>query len=283
MFAKLSPAGTHVAYVRDRDIYLESLADHSIRALTRSSSAAVFNGRFDWVYEEEFRIRDGFRWSPDGGAIAYWQFDESGVPNQTMVDDVSGLYPELRQFAYPKAGQQNAACRIGVVGIGNGETRWMDVPGDPRNHYLVRMDWAENSRELVLQQLNRAQDTNLVLLARRDDGSVTTILTEHDPAWVDLNDELKWVRKGESFTWISDRDGWRHIYLVSRDGRQTSCLTPGRFDVIRLLGVDDSAGWVYFIASPGQSGRAVSLPRRPGWIEPRAGHSRRGEAGHPWL
>jgi dipeptidyl-peptidase-4 len=249
-FAKISPTGRHVAYVRDRDIYVEDLLDHSIRSVTKSPGKNIFNGKFDWVYEEELQIRDGFRWSPDGSAIAYWQFDESGVRKHTLVDHVSGLYPKLTQFAYPKVGQRNAACRIGVVDLSTDATRWMDLPGDSRNHYLARMDWAENSRELVVQQLNRAQDRNHVLLANSEDGSVETILTEHDPAWVDVNNEMKWVRGGEAFTWISDRDGWRHIYLVSRNGKKTTCLTPGDFDVTRLLTVDDSGEWVYFLASP---------------------------------
>lgn len=250
-FAKISPTGRHVAYVRDRNIYVEDLLDHSIRPVTKSPAKTVFNGKFDWVYEEELRIRDGFRWSPDGSAIAYWQFDERGVRKHILVDHVSGLYPKIKQFAYPKPGQRNAACRIGVVDLETDETQWMALPGDSRNHYLARMDWAENSQELVVQQLSRAQNHNLVALADSKDGSVRTILTEHDPAWVDLNDEMKWVRDGKAFTWISDRDGWRHIYLVSRDGKKTTCLTPGDFDVIRLLRVDDSGGWVYFLASPG--------------------------------
>ncbi len=249
-FAKISPTGRYVAYVRDRNIYVEDLLDHSIRALTKSSNKNVFNGKFDWVYEEELQIRDGFRWSPDGSAIAYWQFDESGVRKHTLVDHVSGLYPKLTQFAYPKTGQRNASCRIGVVDPINAATRWINIPGDPRNHYLARMDWAENSGELIVQQLNRAQDRNLVLLADFRNSSVKKILTERDKAWVDVNKEMKWVRNGKAFTWISDRDGWRHIYLVSRDGGKTTCLTPGDFDVTRLLGVDESKELVYFLASP---------------------------------
>ncbi|NIP98712.1 MAG: S9 family peptidase, partial [Akkermansiaceae bacterium] len=153
MFAKLSPTGSHVAYVRDRNIYLESLLDHSIRPLTRSPKESVFNGRFDWVYEEELGLRDGFRWSPDGRSIAFWQFDESGVRKHILVDHLSGLYPEVKEFGYPKAGQRNAACRIGVVDISSGVTTWVNIPGDSRNHYLARMDWAGNSRELAVQQL----------------------------------------------------------------------------------------------------------------------------------
>ena len=163
MFAKLSPDGKHVAYVRGPDIRLESLSDHTIRTLTTSNSSQVFNGRFDWVYEEELGIRDGFRWSPDSRAIAYWQFDESGVRRHTILDHISGRYPGVTRFGYPKVGQKNAACRGGVVEIDSGETTWLQIPGDPREHYLARMEWAgpDDSTELILQQLNRAQDTKI--------------------------------------------------------------------------------------------------------------------------
>ncbi len=250
MFAKFSPNGRSVAYVRERNLYVEDLIDHSVRALTTTESENIINGTSDWVYEEELGVRDGFRWSPDSQAIAYWQFDESDVPKYTMVDQVSELYPKLISFGYPKVGQTNAACRIGVVSLADGQTKWMNVPGDPRNHYLARMEWAADAQELVIQQLNRAQNTNTLFLTNIHNGSVNPILTERDEAWVDVHDEMFWVRDGAAFTWISDRDGWRHVYLASRDGTEISCLTPGAFDVIRLLKVDSANRWAYFIASP---------------------------------
>ena len=250
MFAKLSPTGSHVAYVKDRNIHVEDLADHSIRTLTKTDSEHIINGTSDWVYEEELGVRDGFRWSPNGKSIAYWQFDERGVRRYTMVDHVSGLYPELTTFGYPKVGQRNSATRIGVVSFQGGATTWMSVPGDPRNHYIARMDWAENSDELVIQQLNRAQNANKVMLAKVNNGSVKTILTEHADTWVDVHDEMHWIRDGEAFTWISEKDGWRHLYLASRMGDDVTCLTQGEFDVIRFLMVDDNDEWAYFIASP---------------------------------
>ena len=251
MFAKLSPDGKQVAYVRGRNIHIESLPDHAIRTLTTSNSKQVFNGRFDWVYEEELGIRDGFRWSPDSRAIAYWQFDESGVRQHTMLDHVSARYPRLTRFAYPKVGQKNAACRGGVVEVDTGKTTWLQVPGDPREHYLARMEWAgpENSDELILQQLNRAQDTKLIMLAQRRDGAVRTILKEHDPAWVVMHNDLHWTPKGANFTWTSERDGWEQLYRVSRDGKEITKLTPGSFD-IDLQHVDQDGHWAYFLASP---------------------------------
>ncbi len=251
MFAKISSTGGHVAYVSDRNIYLEDLGSHSIRALTTTESEHIINGTSDWVHEEELGIRDGFRWSPDGQSIAYWQFDESEVRRYTLVDHVSGLYPKLRTFGYPKVGQRNAASRIGVVRIDGGDTEWMKVPGDPRNHYIARMNWAaEKSDALVIQQLNRAQNANKVILANPYNGSVKTVLTEQADTWVDVHDEMHWVRDGKAFTWISEKNGWRQLYLASREGDEVTCLTKGDFDVIRFLMVDEADQWAYFIASP---------------------------------
>jgi dipeptidyl-peptidase-4 len=250
MFAKISPAGNHVAYVREQNIYLEDLRDHTIKALTESGNDKVINGTFDWVYEEELSLRDGFRWSPDGKSIAYWQINTKGVREFPLINNTDTLYPEVTWFAYPKTGQKNSSCRVGVVNIASAKTQWMQVPGDPRNHYIARMDWAESSREIVLQQLNRLQNTNRVMLADARTGKTKTILTEHDDAWVDTHDELKWLDGGRQFTWISERDGWRQVYLVSRDGGQVAKVTPGEFDVIQLLSVDEEKRQAYFIASP---------------------------------
>lgn len=250
MFAKLSPDASRVAYVRDNDIYVEDLSDHQITRLTSRESPDIINGTFDWVYEEELFLRDGFRWSPDGKSIAFWQLDTSGVREVTLVDNTTGLYPKLQKIKYPKAGEQNAACRVGVVRLTTGEIRWMDVPGDPRSHYLARMDWAQNSEDLILQQLNRLQNTNRVMLAHTMTGETRAMHTEADDAWVNIHDELKWIEDGARFTWITERNGWRHVELVSRAGGETQPITKSNADVIRLLHVDEDGGWVYYLASP---------------------------------
>ena len=250
MFAKLSPTEWQVAYVRENNIYVEDLLTRQITPLTASESADVINGTFDWVYEEEFGLRDGFRWSPDGKSIAYWQLDASGVREFSMINDTDALYPHVIPLKYPKVGQRNSACRVGVVELNSGRTRWLDVPGDPRENYIARMDWVEKPDQIVLQQLNRLQNTNRVMLADPRTGKVKTILTERDDAWIDVHDELHWLAGGKRFTWISDRDGWRHVYLVSRSGKNVKLATPGEFDVIKLLDVDEKKGWLYFIASP---------------------------------
>ncbi len=257
MFAKFSPDGRYVAYVCQRNLYVQYLKNYHIKQLTRDGSTTIINGTSDWVYEEEFRLRDGFRWSPDSKLIAYWQFDTSGVKEFSMINNTDSLYPQLTTFKYPKVGQVNSACRVGVVSIYGGKPQWFKVPGDSRDNYIPKMQWAANSKEVVLQQLNRLQNTNKVMLGQVRTGwlgeiqtdRVRTVLTEKDEAWVYSND-LKWLDDGSSFTWVSERDGWRHLYIVSRSGQMVTLLTPGQFDVISVQSIDEKRGWVYYIASP---------------------------------
>jgi dipeptidyl-peptidase 4 len=251
MFAKFSPDATRVGFVRENNLYVESLLDNRITQLTKDGSRTIINGTFDWVYEEELDLRDGWRWSPDGKSIAYWQLDAEGVKDFYLINNTAGLYSEIIPIQYPKAGEKNSASRVGVIDATGGATRWLEVPGDPRNHYLARMDWAASSDEVIIQQLNRLQNTNLVLLGDAKTGGVRTIMTERDKAWVDLQgDEITWLEGGKNFLWISERDGWRHVYVVSRDGQSTRLVTPGAFDVISIENVDAANGWLYYIASP---------------------------------
>jgi len=250
MFAKISPDEKYAAYVRKNNIYVENLGDHSIRKITETKTENIINGTFDWVYEEELALRDGFRWSPDGRSIAYWQLDTKGVERFPLVNNTDTLYPKIKWIAYPKVGQNNSSCRVGVVSLDTGKTKWLKIPGDPRNHYIARMEWAGNSEELVVQQLNRLQNTNTVFLANIKTDGVKIILIEKDDAWVDIHDEMFWFDNGKRFTWISERDGWRHVYSVSRNGRKVVQITKGEFDVIRLLKVDADNKRLYFLASP---------------------------------
>ena len=250
MFAKISPDGRRVAYVRDRNIYVEELDDHSIRRLTQTPTGEIINGTFDWVYEEELGLRDGFRWSPDGRSIAYWQIDTTGVSEVPLVNNTDSLYPKVIWIPYPKVGQQNSSCRVGVVDVASGETNWMRVPGDSRDRYIARMDWAKGSERLLLQVLNRAQDENHIMLADARSGETSEVFVEQDDAWVDVHDEALWLDGGDQITWISERDGWRHAYELSLENGEIRQFTSGKFDVVRLLWARRSHGWAYFEASP---------------------------------
>ncbi len=264
MFAKFSPDGSKVAYVRTNNLYVEVPATGRITQLTHDGSDTVINGTSDWVYEEEFFVRDGFRWSPDGRRIAYWQFDTSGVrdfplmyytggPHEVVTNipyPDFGIYPRIQHVPYPQPGTANSAVRIGVLSSSGGTTRWMEVPGNPRNHYMVRMEWAWNSQELVLELLNRLQNTNDVLLADAATGAVDRIYQDQDTAWVDAVEDLRWLHDGKELLWLSEQDGWRHAYAISRQERHARLITPGAFDVISVVAVDPKEEWLCYLASP---------------------------------
>ena len=254
MFAKFSPDGRRVGYVRENNLYVEDLSTGAITALTTDGSRTLINGTFDWVYEEELMnyYADGWRWSPDGRSIAYWQLNADQVKDFNLINNTDSLYSRVLPIQYPKAGEANSAARVGVVSASGGPTRWLEIPGDQRNHYIARMDWAASSDEIVLQRLNRLQNTNEVILGQARTGKVRTILTERDSTWVDLVDDLAWLNGGKSFLWVSERDGWNHVYLVSRDGKSVRLVTRGDYDVAKILGADEKSGWLYYIASPEQ-------------------------------
>ncbi|HVE55240.1 MAG TPA: S9 family peptidase [Pyrinomonadaceae bacterium] len=256
MFAKFSPDGTRVGYVRENNLYVENIADGKITQLTSDGSRTMINGTSDWVNEEELELRDCWRWSPDSKSIAYWQFDASGIKDFILINDTLDLYPVLMQIPYPKAGTTNAAVRVGVVSADGGQTKWMNTPGDLRQNYIAMMDWTDNSNEIILQHLNRLQNTDQLMIADARTGAVKTILTEKDEAWIDVYmPRMRWLNGGKSFLWMSERDGWQHVYTVSRDGSNPKLITPGNFDVVNISGVDEPAGWLYYIASPDNAGQ----------------------------
>ncbi|MCD7914204.1 MAG: DPP IV N-terminal domain-containing protein [Tannerellaceae bacterium] len=250
MFAKFSPAGDRVAYVYKNNIYVEELISGKITPLTTDGSETVVNGTFDWVYEEEFSCRDGFRWSPSGNYIAYWQSDTEGTGVFDIINNVDSIYPTILHFPYPKAGTANSAVKIGYLPATGGMTTWLDIPGDPRNHYLPRMEFIPESDELFIQQLNREQNMNRVWTVKLDDPEPFNIFTDTDAAWLDTNDEVVWLKNNRYFTWLSERDGWRHLYRISRDGKEIIPVTKGDFDYIAPVGMDLKKEIVYFIASP---------------------------------
>ncbi|TAJ11762.1 S9 family peptidase [Marinilabiliaceae bacterium JC017] len=252
MFAKFSPQGDRVAYVSHQNVYVEELATGKITALTTDGGDNIINGTFDWVYEEEFDCRDGFRWSPDGTKIAYWQSDTKGTGTFYMINNVDSLYSKVIPFPYPKAGTTNSAVKVGVVNANGGETKWVDLPGDPRNHYIPRMDFIPNSNELMIQQMNRLQNTNKVWVANAETMAFINILTEKEDAWVDIHDNIQWLKKDKYFTWTSERNGYRHLYMVSRDGKSIKPITKGKFDVVQIQCIDEKGGYVYYTASPNE-------------------------------
>ena len=249
MFAKFSPDNSKAAYVSNNNIYVEELDSHAITQITFDGNEDIVNGTFDWVYEEEFSCRDGFRWSPDSRHIAYWQSDTRGTGVFYMINNVDSIYSTLIPLPYPKVGTTNSAVKVGVIPASGGTTQWIPIPGDARNNYIPRMEFIPNSNELMIQQLNRLQNTNKVWIAQVGTNKLENILTETDEAWLDLHDNIHWIDGEKFFTWTSERDGWRHLYLVSRDGKTIRPITKGNFDIESVAGIDMSQGYVYFTST----------------------------------
>ncbi|MBD3223421.1 MAG: prolyl oligopeptidase family serine peptidase [Caldithrix sp.] len=250
MFAKFSPDGKRVGYVVNNNIYVEDLKTAEVVQLTHDGSDRIINGTFDWVYEEELSCRDGFRWSPDGQKIAYWQSDTKGTGTFYLINNIDSIYSQPIPLPYPKVGTTNSAVKVGVVPADGGRTRWFAIPGDPRNNYLARMDFIPHSPEVMIRQLNRLQNTNTVWIGNTNTMALKNILTEKSETFLDIHDNIQWLDGEQYFTWTSERDGWRHLYKVSRNGEDLQLITRGAFDVVNINRIDEKGGYVYYIASP---------------------------------
>ncbi|MFP5040174.1 S9 family peptidase [Parasediminibacterium sp. JCM 36343] len=257
MFAKFSPDGSKVAYVSKHNIYAEDLATNTIQQLTFDGTDKIINGTFDWAYEEEFGCRDGFRWSADSKQIAYWQIDATHIRNFLLIDNTDSIYSFTKPVEYPKVGENPSSCKVGVVAVATAKTTWMNVPGDAVQHYIPRMEWAP-SGQLIIQQLNRKQNESNIRLLNPTTGAASTIYTETDKAWIDIkstwdDDNPKgwdFINKGKAFVWVSEKDGWRHLYAISMVGKKETLLTNGNYDITSVQAVDEQHGFVYFMASP---------------------------------
>ncbi len=261
MFAKISPDGTHAAYVSGNNLYVENLSNGAITQLTTDGTRKLINGTFDWAYEEEFACRDGFQWSPDSKHISFWKIDANQIRDFYMINNTDSVYSKIVPVEYPTIGQTPSPAKIGVVDINSGKTNWLTIPGDPRQHYLPRMEWL-TANELFVQQLNRKQNESRILSCNPETAAAKLIYTEKDEAWIDIytpwenvyglefRHKLTFINEGKEFLWLSEKDGWRHLYRITKDGTKETLITKGDFDVMDIRLVDEKNNYVYFLASP---------------------------------
>ncbi len=257
MYAKISPDGRKAAYVSEHNIYVEDLSSQKITRLTTTGTRKFINGTFDWVYEEEFGCRDGFRWSPDSKKIAFWEVDATKIRDYYMLNTTDSVYSRIIPVEYPKVGWPPSPVRVGVITLENKNIKWMSVPGNPQEHYIPRMEWAGNNNEIVLQQLNRKQNESKLFFCNVNSGQAKNFYTETDKAFIDIksrwnNDDptgWDWMQNGKEFLWVSEKDGWRHIYRISRAGEET-LVTNGNYDIESIKCIDQKNNAVYFMASP---------------------------------
>lgn len=250
---KWSPDGKRLGYVRDNDLWLLDIATGQETRLTDSGSASVYNGRFGWVYEEELSLVDGWAWSPSGKQIAYFQIDETAVP-EIDLPNFDDLHMRPVRTRYPKAGDPNPGVKIGVIDVTTAApgspvppTRWVDV-GLETDVYISRLQWTPLG-ELLLQRIPRLQNKIELLRADPATGSSRVILTESDTAWVDPRGDLTFVAGTNQFVWNSDRTGFNHLYLYDLEGKLLRQLTEGAWDVDALAGIDSTHRLAYFTAA----------------------------------
>jgi dipeptidyl-peptidase-4 len=246
MFAKFSPDSESVAYVRDRNIYIESLSTNAIEQITETESDDIINGTSDWVYEEELYLRDGFQWSDDGKRIVFWRFDTSGVGQFTMINNTAELYPTLVEFQYPKVGTTNSDVSIGIYTIADQQTQYVAFAGDPRENYVAKINWIPESNSFLLQRLNRLQNKNTIYRVDAETAKATQLFQDTDDAWVEVCHQIQFWPDNQHFSFTSEVDGWHHIYKVSVDSGERELLTPGEFDVVELYHLDLDEEACYF-------------------------------------
>ncbi len=249
MFAKFSPGnGDRVGYVREHNVYVESIENGKITPLTNDGTDKIINGTFDWVYEEEFSCQDGFRWSPDGTKIAYWRLDASTTRNFLMINNTDSIYSYTIPVQYPKAGEKPSEAKVGVVNASGGPTTWMQLSGEANNQYIPRLIWTNDSKALLIQHMNRPQNHNKVTLSQASDGSTSVVYEDKETAWLDVVDDFQYLKDGKTFTWVSEKSGWRAAYLIN-NGKETQ-ITPKDSDMVSVSLIDERNGWLYFMASP---------------------------------
>jgi len=244
---KLSPDGLRVSFRRQQDLYTLEIASRKETRLTHDGSPTLLNGQLDWVYPEELDLGTAYWWSPDSKRIAYLQFDISREPVFPQVD-LLGARARLEPERYPKAGDPNADVHVGVAPAAGGPTQWMDL-GETRGFLIARVNWLPSGQGLAVQRLNRVQNRLDLLLADPATGSTSLLLREQDPYWVDVSDSYRFLQDGKHFLWSSARDGFRHLYLYSTEGKVSHAITRGDWDVTAIAGVDETAKTVYYVST----------------------------------
>lgn len=241
---KISPDGKYVSFVREHNLWLVSVADGKEHAFTEGGTEEVRKGELDWVYPEELEITTAYWWAPDSSAIAYLQMDESKVAKYPLVDFSSPI-GEAEEERYPPAGGSNPVVRVFAAPVSGGEAHAMDT-GENTDIYIARVNWLTDSKHVAIQRLNRAQTVLDLLICDAANGQARTALNETDQYWINVSNDLRFLKDGRRFLWSSERSGYRHLYLYDLEGKQLAQITKGEWEVSAVDAVDEGKGLVYF-------------------------------------
>ncbi|MCZ7555683.1 MAG: S9 family peptidase [Bacteroidia bacterium] len=250
MNVKVSPDGSWVGYVYNDNIWIMNLETGEERQLTNDAREAVYNGRFGWVYEEEFSIVDGWRWSPDSKRIAFWQEDERQVREFTMTNWMP-LYQDLIRIRYPKPGEKNPIEKIGVIDIADGAIRWMDL-GNETDIYVPRIAWTRDANTLCLYRMHRLQNELELLFADVRTGATRVVHREQSATgWINVDDAhyLNFLKKSDRFLWLSEKDGFNHLYLYDYNGKLLRQVTSGQWEITEVAGISADEKTVFYVST----------------------------------
>ena len=240
-----SPDGKKVAFVRDNNLFIKDFESGIEKQVTTDGRKNfIINGICDWVYEEEFGFVQAFQWSPDGNTLAFYQFDESMVPEYT-VQFFNDLYPENYTYKYPKAGEKNSVVEIYLYNVQSGATVKADV-GAEQDQYIPRIKWTNDAKALCIFRMNRLQNKLELLLADASTGNTSVLMTEENKKYININDNLTFLNGNKQFIWTSQQDGYNHIYIYGFDGKIKTQVTAGKWDVTAFYGVDEKNGLIYY-------------------------------------
>lgn len=249
MLADFSPDGTKVAFVFENNLFIRNLEDGAVTQITNDGKQnAIINGSTDWVYEEEFEVTKAFYWSPNSTKIAFLKFDESAVKEFTMEYYNGGTYPEPYTFKYPKAGEDNSKLGLFVYTLSEKSTR----PIDYGNYeYIPRMKWTNDDNKLIYLVMNRHQSELTYAMADCSGSADITgkaVYTDKSDTYVEVDNNLVFLKDGNSFLRTSEKDGFKHIYQVTFTGEEKQ-ITKGSWDVIELKGINESTGTVFYTSA----------------------------------
>jgi dipeptidyl-peptidase-4 len=251
---ELSPNGAMLGFERNGDMYVTTLANHQEKRLTKDASEHVYNGHFDWVYEEEFGLAQAWKWSQDSRYIAYWQLNDSAEP-EIQISDYSGLHQEWDKLRIPQVGDTNATVRIGVVNAATGKNTWLDT-GERGEFYIPRIYWTSRADTLAVITLNRPQNTMKLFFFDVNTGGRRQVMTETSKTWLDVydfyagvDDMMSFPANSHEFFWLSDRDGYQHLYRYDYSGKLINQVTRGNWNATRIEGSDAKGQTIYYTST----------------------------------